>query len=412
MPESKKLIPREQKVQQIAKLLPVKEAVILTGVRRGGKSTLIYQVIDYLLRKGTSPENILYFNFDEPLEEKTVKTINDVHDAYRQLKNPKGRVYLFFDEIQNIPQWEQWVKKHYDLHGKNMKFILTGSNATMLSEDMAKLLTGRIFTITVSPLSFREFLIFNNIEIRDFDVQRNELMHYLEKYLTKGGFPEVVLEKDDDINTQRLREYFDSILLRDVVTSRNIRETAKLRDLAGYTLANISSLLSYNKISKAIGLNINTLAEYLHYLETSYLLFQVRFFSYSVKESSLQQKPRKIYTVDNGLRNAVAFTFSKDMGKLAENLAYLCLKRAYGIIYYWKGHGEVDFVVKHRDQRLTAINVTTGKTIPEREILALLEFKRRFKRTKELILLTGDIEKIERGIAFVPLWKWVLQGAG
>ena len=385
----------------------MEEIIALKGVRRSGKSTLIYQVIDNLLNK-VEPKNILYFNFDEPLNEKSTNTIELIFKTFLEINNPRGRKYLFFDEIQNIREWEKWVKKYYDIHGSEIKFIVTGSNTTMLSDKLSKLLTGRMLTNDIFPLSFNEYLKFNNCEIKDIALQKEEIKHYFNKYLTDGGFPETVLEKDSEINTIRLKEYFDSILLRDVVSAQNIRDSAKLIELSHYLMTNISSLFSYNKISNATGINIHSLQEYMHYLENAYLIFQIRFFSYSVKDSIIIQKPRKVYCIDNGLRNAASFMFSKDEGRLAENLVFIELKRRGKEIYYWKGKGEVDFVIKNKDNSLTAINVSYTNKINEREIKSLMDFKKEFRaKVKEMIILSRDIEKKEQGLNFIPLWKWV-----
>ncbi|MFQ5620258.1 MAG: ATP-binding protein [Candidatus Nanoarchaeia archaeon] len=407
VPKNKTRITRQDLLNNLLKLSRPKEIIVLKGVRRSGKSTLIYQIIDNLLET-VNPNNILYFNFDEPLEIKDINLLENVYKIFLELNNPKGRKYVFFDEIQNIPQWEKWLKKYYDLYGEEIKFIITGSNSTMLSDKLSTLLTGRILTKEIYPLSFNEFLHFNNILIKDLSFQKEEIEHFLSKYLIIGGFPEVVLETDSEITHHRLKEYFDSILLRDIVTSQNIRETAKLRELAIYSMTNISSILSYNKMSKALKINIHTLKEYLSFMENAYLIFQLRFFSYSLKESIMLQKPRKIFSIDTGLRNEASFKFSKDTGKLAENLVFIEMKRRNSEIYYWQGKNEVDFIVKNKDDTLTAINVVYGE-INEREIKGLLEFKKKFKNA-ELMVLTKDTEKKEEGIKFIPIWKWLLAG--
>ena len=143
-------------------------------------------------------------------------------------------------------------------------------------------------------------------------------------------------------------------------------------------------------------------------LENAYLIFQLRYFSYSVKESIMMQKPRKLYCIDNGLRNAVSFKFSKDEGKLAENLVFIELKRRNKEVYYRKNKREIDFVIMNKDQTLTAINVSYTDKVNEREMKSLLEFKKEFKKAKELILLTNDLEQKKDGIEFIPLWKWLV----
>ena len=411
VPKDKKLILRESIISEIISLMNPKEAIILTGVRRSGKSTIIYQLIDSLM-ESIPEKNILYFNFDEPIADKDINTIESVFTAFLELNNPKGRKYIFFDEIQSIKGWEQWIKKYYDLYGSDIKFVITGSNSSMLSSNLSKLLTGRIFTKCIFPLSFKEFLDFKGIKVKSLVLQKEEIRHYFSDYLNKGGFPEVVLEEKKELNERRLREYFDGIIFRDILSAKNVRETAKLTELAYYALTNISTELSYSKISSATKININTLREYLNYFEEAYLLFQLRYFSYSVKESIRVQMPRKIYCIDNGLRNAAGFRFSKDLGRLAENAVMIELKRRGEETYYWKSqrNHEVDFVVKAKDGHLSAINVTYTDKIDEREAKSLNEFRKNFNKAKELVILTDDLEKNEGGIQHIPLWKWLLIG--
>jgi len=409
VPESKKRIERPETLDGITKLLKIKEIISITGVRRCGKSTVLYQAIDYLVENGIHPTNILYFNLDEPLEDKSISILDSIFENFIEINNPAGRKYIFLDEIHNIENWEKWLKKYYDLYDTDIKFVITGSNSTMLSDNLSTLLTGRVISKPIYPLSFKEYLEFAGFKLNDTDVQRSEVVHHFLKYLNNGGFPEVVLEADMDINHMRLNEYFDSILLRDIVVSKKIRESSKLIELANYSLTNISALLSYMKISKAIGMSVSSVKEYLLYLEQAYLIYQLNFYSYSIKTSLAIQKPRKIYCIDNGLRNAASFKFSSDEGKLAENSAFIELKRRNHEVYYWNGHREVDFVVKNRDNTLIGINVTYTDVIDEREIKALLEFKENFQgRVSELILLTRNVDKSEDGIMYVPIWKWLL----
>jgi len=402
-------IKREGFLSELFKLIKVKEILVLSGVRRSGKSTLLFQLIDLLIKE-VNPKNILYFNFDETLDYKDVRALDLVYNNFLELNNPKGKKYVFFDEIQNIIGWEKWIKKNYDLYGNETKFVLTGSNNSMLYDNLSKLLTGRILTKMVFPLTFKEFLIFNKFKLKDADFQKQEIKHYFLDYFNKVGFPEVVLENNDYINNLRLKEYYDGILLRDIIQPKNIRDVSKIMDLSAYCMTNTSALISYNNISKIIGLNITTLKEYLLFLENAYLIYQLKFFSYSLKESTTLQKPRKIYCIDNGLRNSVSFKFSKDEGKLAENLTFIELKRRNKEIYYWKGKREVDFIIKNKDQSLIAINVSYTNEIDEREVKGLEEFKAKFKsKVKRMILLTKTLSKKEKNIEFIPLWEYLLE---
>jgi len=409
VPPEKKGIERASILKELLKLIEAKEIVVLTGVRRSGKSTLLHQMISKLIEGRVSPKNIIYFNFDEPVAPGEGNPADFVYNSFLELNNPQGRKYVFFDEIQNIREWERWIKKSYDLYGKDVKFILTGSNNSMLYDNLSRLLTGRILTKAIYPLSFEEFLIFNNVKIKDADMQKSEIKHFLIKYMGYGGFPEAVLEETDEIRKKRLEEYFNSIILRGIVQPNNIREVSKLMELARYLITNNACILSYNNISKAIGLNITSLKEYLRFLENAYLLFQLNFFSYSLKETIMVQKPRKIYNIDNGMRNAVGFRFSGDEGRLAENIVFIDLKRRGNEMYFWKEKGEVDFVIKHKDNSLTAINVSYTDRIGQREIDSLMEFKGSHKHAKTMITITKDIEKKDKGIEYIPLWKWLLQ---
>jgi len=412
VPESKTRVLRPGTLGWIAKLVNIKEIICITGVRRCGKSTILYQLIDHLIGNGIAPTNILYFNLDEPFEDKSISILDRIFENFIEINNPAGKKYIFLDEIQNIENWEKWLKKYYDLYDTEIKFVITGSNNTMLSDKLSTLLTGRIISMTVYPLSFKEYLGFVGFGLKDTDVQKSEVVHHFLNYLNKGGFPEVVLGSDADINHMRLNEYFDSILLRDIIASKKIRESSKLIELANYSLTNISILLSYMKMSKAIGLSLSSIKEYLLYLEQAYLIYQLNFFSYSIKTSLAIQKPRKIYCIDNGLRNAASFKFSSDEGKLAENSIFMELKRRNLDVYYWKGQREVDFVLRNRDNTLTGVNVTYTDVIDEREIKSLLEFKEYFQeRVSGLILLTRNVERSEDGITYVPIWKWLL-GSG
>jgi len=407
IPKTKTKIPRDFYLEKITKLLNTREIICISGVRRSGKSTLMYQTIAHLLDKNINPKNILYFNFDTPLQTKHLDLFNKIIDAYVQLNNPDDKKYFFFDEIQNIPNWEKYIKSHYDLH-EDAKFIISGSNSTMLSDKLSTLLTGRIFSINIFPLSFKEYLSFNNFTIKDFDLQKNQIHHHLNNYFQKGGFPEVVLEKDTGINEERLKEYLNSILFKDIVISKNIRESSKLMDLAIYCLSNISAPLSYNSVSKAIAVNINTIKEYMFFLQQAYLMYQVNYFSYSVKQSVSIQKPKKIYCIDTALRNSTAFKFSSDTGKIAENIVFLELKRQDKQIYYWLNNFEVDFVVKNKDNKLTAINVTYTDDIPDRETKGLNEMRQKCRNVDKCIVITKDADYIENDIYFIPLWKWLL----
>ena len=396
--------------------IPETQKVIsLIGLRRAGKTFYFYQLINNLIEDGINPSQILYINFeDDRILPLNVKDLNTILEAYYELypENAGETLYLFFDEIQNIDNWELFIRRVHDK--KNARIYITGSSSKLLSKEIATSLRGRTLSYYLFPLSFEEFLRFRQVTLnKDFEYTdaRFRVKKLFSEYLVGGGFPEVVLEAEE-LRQDILRNYFEMFIYRDLVERFSIRNTSLLKSLVKFLITNIGTTFSvnsfYRTIKKDMPVGKDTLIEYLSYLEDINLVYLVPIFSYSLKKQ--QVNPRKVYCIDNGLRNAVSFMFSKDEGRLAENLVFLELKRRSKEPYYWKNKGEVDFVIKDRDSSLTAINVSYTDEIDERETKALLEFADEFSpKVKELILLTKDLEKTEGIIKIIPLWKWLIR---
>jgi len=388
----------------------VKEITVITGVRRSGKSTLMYQIISSLLKKGVNPRQILFVNLED---KKLVKSsLEDIYMAYRENLNPSKKAYIFLDEIHRKDGWESWIRKKYDLK-TNDKFVISGSCSYLLRKEYSTLLTGRNLTFEVFPLTFEEFLLFNNIKINRENLRRGiildktkiPILNSLKKYLNFGGFPEVFFKKDD-FKTKLLEQYFDDIIYKDIIDRYNLN-SQKAKDLALYLLTNFTGTVSLRNMRNSLGISYDTIKDYIAYFKEAFLVFILDHFSYSFKEQKTLAS--KTYCIDNGLRNAVSFKFSKDEGKLAENLVFLELRRRGEDVYYWKNGGEVDFIIKEKNSLLKAINVSYTDEIKERELKPLLEFKERFKRTDKLIVITKDLEKRSGETRFVPLWRWLLE---
>jgi predicted AAA+ superfamily ATPase len=393
-----------------------RKIVSLIGARRIGKTSYFFQMIGKL-ETSVGRERILYINFeDERILPLDVKDLNSILEAYYELypENVDRELYLFFDEVQNVPGWEVYVRRLYDRG--DLKLFLTGSSSKMLSKELATSLRGRTLSFYLYPLDFREYLAFRGVEpVRDFEYskQRFELKKLFEEYLYNGGFPEVVLEAPE-LRKKIVQDYFEMMIYRDLVERFSVRNTTLLKALTKYLITNIGNPFSVTSYYKAIKqdqeVSKGTLLEYLSHLEDISLVYFLPLFSYSLKSQSIN--PKKVYCLDNGLRNAVSFSFSKDEGRLAENLVFLELMRREKEVYYWKNGGEVDFVVKEEDNSLTAINVTYNDSIDEREVSALKKFSEEEEfasRINELILLTKDTEKTENGITYIPLWMWMLE---
>lgn len=388
----------------------IKEITIITGVRRSGKSTLMYQMISNLLKRDISPKQILFVN----LEDKKLmnESLDSIYQSYRENINLDKKAYIFLDEIHRIEGWESWIRKKYDLK-TNDKFIISGSCSYLLKREYSTLLTGRNLAFEVFPLSFEEFLLFKDIKIEKDNIKKNIILEKtklvifknLKEYLNLGGFPEIV-SKHEDYKIRVLEQYFDDILYKDIIDRYNLN-SQKAKDLALFFTTNFTGLFSLRNVRNSLKISYDTIKDYLSYYKEAFLFFTLEHFSYSFKEQKTLAS--KIYCIDNGLRNAVSFKFSKDEGKLAENLVFVELKRREKEFYYWKNNGEVDFILKTKNQSLVAINVSYTDEIDEREIKSLIEFKKKFKKARNLLLLTKDIEKKEKGITFIPLWKWLLE---
>src|SRR3989338_4661496 len=395
----------------IFKVLKEKEVIALTGIRRCGKTTIMYQMIEVLL-KSFNESQILYINLDDELLKK--ESLETIYTTYKQYKNPELPSFIFLDEIQNIDEWERFIKKYYDLNEK-VKFVVSGSSASLLKGEFSTLLTGRNITFTIMPLSFREFVEFANVNYNNdhnnktdykeiTSADKIKIFHELVSFFEYCGFPEVYF-KEPEIKKILLKQYFDDIIYKDIVKRHNVN-AKKVIDLALYLLTNFAASFTIRKIRNFTGLSIDSIKDYISYVEDSYMIILVDHFSYSLKEQATLTK--KVYTLDCGLRNTTAFKFSSDIGRLAENIVCVELKRRGENIYYWKGKSEVDFVIKNNDNTLTAINVTYSDKIDNREIAGLEEFSRKFTKTKKMIILTKDIEEKKGQIHLIPLWKWLL----
>ncbi|MEW6528969.1 MAG: ATP-binding protein [Candidatus Micrarchaeota archaeon] len=367
----------------------------IIGVRRTGKTFLMYQLVSYLIKTGVKPEEILYLNFDDPVFKEIKKTISLALEIKPDIK------YVFLDEIQNIAEWEKEIRVYYDQKEFRQIFV-SGSSASLISRDVGKTLTGRHLTILVTPFSFKEFISKYNVNYND-PFQKERVVYYLELFLQEGGFPETLVEKVVTKEPILVNTYQD-ILMRDVVSRFNADpETTK--KLAHYLMTNIGTPFSENSISKALNLHNETIKKYLFMLGEVFLFYYVRQFSWKIKVQV--KKDMKCYSIDTGLRNAVSFKFSDDFGKLAENIVLTELKRNGQDVYFWKGKKEVDFVIRNMD-KLTAINVAYTDIPHKRETDGLIEFKEKYKDAN-LVLITKELEQTdEKHIKYIPLWKWLL----
>ena len=391
-----------------------KKVISIFGPRRSGKSFYFYTLIKKLQKQKISKDRILYLNFeDDRILPLNFKDLNSLLEAYFELypENKQKEIFLFFDEIQNIKNWEVFIRRIYDK--EKVKIFITGSSSKLLSKEISTSLRGRTLSFSVRPLNFKEFLKFNGeILKKDFEYtsQRFKIKKFLDEYLEWGGFPEVVLENDLKLKKKILREYFNFLVYRDLTERFSIENTVLLKEILKFFFTNITSFFSinsyYKTIKQILPVSRKTISDYLNFIQETDYFFLFPQFSYSLKVQKIN--PKKIICLDNGLRNVISFRFSKDFGKLAENLAGNILSGQNKEVFYWQDKKEVDFVLKE-NKKLSAINVSFGEKIENREIDSLLEFKGKFRNVKELILITKDLERKEKQIKFIPLWKWLIK---
>lgn len=380
------------------KYLKTSQITAISGVRRSGKSTLLKQFSERC-------KNYYYLNFDdERLVSFDVEDFQNLMVVFQKLYSSKT---IFLDEIQNIENWERFTRRIYD---EGYKIFITGSNANLLSSELTTHLTGRYFKLELFPFSFKEFLKYKGVDWKKKGTKtKSNILRSFDEYLNGGGFPEFVKYKDQEY----LKRIYEDILYKDILTRFGIREVKAFRELAGYLFSNFTKETSYNRLKNSLGFkSVASVKNYIEFMQESYLIFELYKYDYSLKKQFVSDK--KIYAVDNGLRNNVAFRFSKDRGRLLENLVFLEIIRKGCEVYYYKGKKECDFLTKKGLKINEAIQVTEGlsdREIEKRETEGLFESMEKFKLKKGLIITKnrqGEKKVNGRKIKIVPCWKWLL----
>jgi predicted AAA+ superfamily ATPase len=404
---SEKYILRE-KLGFAKKFLETDLIKVITGPRRSGKSVFAISLL-----KG---KDFAYLNFDDESLLK-IKNYDEIIKVIFEVY--KKSEFILFDEIQNLENWEVFVNK---LQRRGYNLILTGSNARLLSKELATTLTGRHLPIEIFPFSFSEFLKAKKFKIKKEHLElpetKGKILNYLDQYLKTGGFPEIVVKNLDP--KAYLETLFDAVLFKDVVKRYKIRFSQKIYDLVLYLISNFSREFSFTKLKKVLGfLSVNTIENYLKYLQEAYLIFILNRFSFKTKEQI--KAPKKIYLIDNGFILTKSFQFSQNIGKLMENLVFVeILRRGFKLnqdVFYYqtKKQKEIDFVLKEglKIKQLIQVSYNIEDFVTkEREIKGLISASRELN-CDDLLVISWDLEEEEkvRGkrIKILPLWKWLLR---
>ncbi len=390
-------------LKEVESKIQLPHVVVLTGLRRSGKSTLLRQ----LIKKHYYDEDFYYINFeDERLFDFPASEFNRLYESLIALYGKKKTFFL--DEIQNITHFETFVRR---LLGEGAKFFITGSSATLLSRELGTKLTGRHVDIIVRPFSFLEFLKLKEISVNKEAMYKTEtkieIKKYFEEYLIRGGMPEYLIYNDPELLT---RVYEDTVI-KDIAVRYKVKNVVALKQLYFYLISNFANKFSYNSIKLLININsVNTIKKFISYLEETYFAKTINKFDYSFKKRSINDK--KFYILDNGFISVLSGKITKDHGWLLENLVFNCLNKDYEVFYY-SNEKECDFLtVKNKEIQAIQVCYELNEKNSEREIAGLTEAMEKFKLKTGLLLTNSQEKEIKlsrRKILVKPVWKWLLE---
>ena len=401
--------------------LKPRKIVVIAGFRRTGKTYLLFHLIKDLVKKDDK-ERIVYINFEDERIPLKTEFLTNLIPAIKQIC---GKVkFLLLDEVHNIPNWSKWLRRVYDT--EDIRFFITGSSSKMSSREIPTELRGRFLEVRVSALSFKEFLRFKDIipnpKTEEYSPDEKAILkRMLEEYLEYGGLPEVVLASGDK-KIEILRGYYNTVIRQDIIERFRIKSEENLKALLRLLLNSTQYTISklYNSM-KSLNYNVgkSTIQTFLDYIETTYFMHSIQILSPKVKDQL--QWPRKVYFIDTGFISHLSTKFSRNLGRLYENIVFLELKRMQENdpnldIFYWKNlqHEEVDFVIKQGLKIKQLIQVCydiTDYDTKKRELRSLIKGAKELK-CKKLMVITEDkegeetIEKVK--VKYIPLWKWLL----
>ncbi len=384
---------------QIIRYIEDRQIILLYGLRRVGKTSLLYQIIQELLAKRVNENNILYFSFDD-----ITADIEDLIKTYEEKILTKSinssRTYIFLDEIQKAKDWENKLKIYYDLH-PNIKFIISGSASVQLEKKAKESLAGRIIDFKLEPLTFEEFLKFKNIKInrKKLEISQKEILPSFYDYLKKGGFPEIVNEEDNEKVRLYIRSLIEKILYQDLPIEFKLKDLDLLRVLIEMIAINPGMIINFEKLSINLKRNKNTIIDYFYYLQYSLIIRLVSNYREGFLVSS--RKLKKVYLTNT----AISFAFSEDYSekffeKIFENYAIISSDAKN----YYRNKNEIDIILKKKG-KIIPIEVKYGN-VDEKDIINFLNNY----SLKSTIILTKETfgKKVigKKEINYIPLWAF------
>ena len=386
--------------------LQTKHIQILTGIRRSGKSSLFAMLINELMKEN-KPKSILKLSLDNPMFFEIWDNPASIYSLIQTAEKITGEKieYLFLDEIQVVDKWETFVKSVYDTETFK-KIFVTGSNSSFLQNEHSTFLSGRYLDNVIFPYSFNEILNQNNINSY-FDLISNtpKVLQLFDKCLEWGCFPEIISTKNEEIKTNLLNSYFDSIIMKDCISRYKIADIATFKKLLLYSISNIGSVFSYKSLGTAVGTNENTIKKYINILNDSYIINDLSNFAFSLKENV--RNSHKLYAADNGIINAVSYRFWDNKAKLFENFVFNELqKQKFDEITFANNNRECDFVVK-KGLEYQAIQVCYELTQKnnKREFGGFTTIEKEVEVSKKTII-TYNQELQDSDVTVIPAWKY------
>ena len=385
--------------------LQTSEILIISGIRRCGKSVLMQQIRDRLVEKD------FFFNFDdERLANFKLDDFQKLQECFVELFGEQHTYY--FDEIQNIEGWERFVRR---LYNAGNKIVITGSNARMLSRELGTHLTGRYIQVEIYPFSFQEYLAMNEIPVNAKTLYtttgRATMVKSFVKYMECGGFPKFL----QDGSVSYLTSLYESIIYRDILTRNGLTNEKEMLEMMFYLASNATKRVTYSSLGKVVGIqHPDTIKNYLEYIQQTYLISQLFRYAPSVKKQMMS--PKKIYFVDNAIIKRIGFNATENNGVFLENLVFIELKRRGWDVYYYADKKECDFIVRKGLHISDAYQVTLKMDSPqtrEREIAGVREAMQAYSLSKGYILTFEGKETINFDdgtiVEVVPVWEWILQ---
>jgi len=380
---------------QAKKMLDAKEVLAIIGARRVGKSTLAKLLIKTLIEKEVAPKNIFFINLEKPEfipYKEDAAYLGKIFDAYVKLAEPnlQSKVYFFIDEIQIFQNWELFLKSKYE--NSNIKFVITGSNSSLLTSEFSTLLTGRVLKLRLHSFSFKELLAYKKIDVSTkLGIVQNKIAIFkaYEEYLRWGGYFSVISNADELVKKEILKNIAEDIILKDIVPRYKIKNSAVIKDLFFYVVSNVATLLNYSSLAAKLGIDAKMVKEYISYFEDNFLITLVSRHHNKLTETIKSSK--KVYANDNGFLN-LGINPNRNIGNALENLVFTSLMQRNKAMYYLQEKNEIDFFCENTMMQVS-YSIDDEKT-RKRELNALAAFDEKYDK----VLVTDETDATLEGV--------------